>query len=60
MRVTTLKKVQYKYNYDRIQYPVSYSDIAVFEEQNQVCIYEYEISESNNKINAPKKEIVDI
>ena len=57
MRVTALKTVQDKYNYDRIQYPVSYDDISVCEEQNQVCIYVYEINESNNKIDESKKGI---
>ena len=50
LRISALRKVEDKYNYQDIQFPVSYDDIAVFEEQNQVSIYVYEINESNNKI----------
>ena len=55
MRITALKQVQDKYNFDRIQYPVPYDSISAVEEQNQVCMHVYEINESNNKIDESKK-----
>ena len=45
-RTTALRKYQDSYNYDNISYPASYEDIAIFEENNKVCIYVY--STDNN------------
>ncbi|MFM7982811.1 MAG: hypothetical protein ACKPKO_26155, partial [Candidatus Fonsibacter sp.] len=40
-----LKKINDKYSYDDISFPVSYEDISKFEEMNEVCIFVYEIDE---------------
>ena len=41
--ISALKKVQDKYNYDGIEFPVSYDDIYKFEKLNNICIYVYSI-----------------
>ena len=42
-RITSLAKVKDKYNYDMIEYPVSYDDIYNFERNNKICIYVYSV-----------------
>ena len=44
-RVTALKKIEDKYNWTGINFPVSFDDITLFEELNQVCINVYGITE---------------
>ena len=40
-RLSVLKKVEDKYNYDNMQFPTSYNDIKTFEENNKVCVMVY-------------------
>ena len=42
-RVTNLTSVEDKYDYSEISYPTSLEDIKIFEENNKVCIFIYEI-----------------
>jgi len=44
------KKVEDKYNYDDLTYPVSYDDITKFENNNECCIFIYYINDENNII----------
>ena len=48
--ISCLKKVQDKYDYSRIPFPVMYEDIETFEENIKVCIYVYGIDEDNKII----------
>ena len=45
-RITSLAKVKDKYNYDLIEYPVTYDDIYNFERKNETCIYVYSIHQN--------------
>ena len=47
-RVSNLINVKDKYDYSEINYPVSLEDIKIFEENNKICIYVYEIKEKLN------------
>ena len=38
-RLSKLKKVADKYNYDGMEFPASYATIAAFEDNNRVCIF---------------------
>ena len=49
-RTTVLSKLEDKYNYDGITYPVDYDGITKFENNNNVCIFVYYINENNNII----------
>jgi hypothetical protein len=42
-RTCNLINVKDKYNYSEITYPTSLEDIKIFEENNKVCIFVYEI-----------------
>jgi hypothetical protein len=42
-----LSKVEDKYNYDGIEFPVSFNDITKFENNNQVCIFVYYLDDEN-------------
>ena len=42
-RLSKLKKVADKYNYDGMEFPASYEAISAFEEINRVCIFIYEL-----------------
>lgn len=44
-RVTVLSKLEDKYNYEGLKYPVGYDDITKFENNNGVCIFVYSINE---------------
>ena len=57
-RTTVLSKLEDKYNYDGITYPVSYEDIEKFEDVNKVCIFVYYINE-DNEIHKEKNGHVD-
>lgn len=50
VRTTALKKVNDKYDYTGLEYPVSLDGISHFEDINKVCIYVYEIDEDTNDI----------
>ena len=43
-RLSVLKKVEDKYNYDNMHFPTSYDDIKTFEENNKVCVMVYTTS----------------
>jgi hypothetical protein len=49
-RVTVLKKLEDKYNYDGISFPVSYDDVKKFEINNSCCIFIYYVSEDGKII----------
>jgi hypothetical protein len=51
--ISALKKVQDKYNYDGIEFPVSYDDIYKFEELNNICIYVYSIDDDKVILDKP-------
>ena len=42
-RLSKLKKVADKYNYDGMEFPASYEAISAFEDKNGVCIFIYEL-----------------
>ena len=46
-RVSALKKITDKYNYDGIVFLVHYASIETFEELNKVCIFVYELDEES-------------
>jgi hypothetical protein len=47
-RITVLRKLDDKYDYSNIQYPASHEDINVFEENNKVSMFVYNIDEDNS------------
>ena len=53
-RLSALNKINDKYSYDDISFPVRYEDISKFEDMNEVCIFVYEIDE--DKIVKSKEE----
>ena len=54
-RLSVLKKVEDRYNYDNMQFPTSYDDIKTFEENNKVCVMVY-TTPTENMIQHMKKE----
>ena len=46
-RLTVLNKLQDKYNYEGINYPASYEDIKVFQENDNIGVVVYAIDEDN-------------
>ena len=42
-RLSKLKKISDKYNYDGVEFPASYEAISAFEGNNSVCIFIYEL-----------------
>jgi hypothetical protein len=48
-RITVLKKLDDKYNYDGVNLPAGYDDIKKFEKNNKIAVIVYIIS-SDNKI----------
>ena len=44
--ITALKKIQDKYNYNGMDVPADDASIETFEENNQVCIFIYEIGDN--------------
>ena len=46
-RVSALKKITDKYNYDGMVFLVDYASIETFEELNKVCIFVYELDEES-------------
>ena len=49
-RLSVLSKIEDKYSYDDLRYPVGYDDITKFEDNNKVCIFVYYINEENEII----------
>jgi hypothetical protein len=49
-RISVLKNIEDKYNYEGIEFPVTFDDITKFEDNNQVCIFVYYIDDDNNII----------
>ena len=44
-RISVLSKVEDKYNYDNISFPVSYDDIKQFEINNKCCTFVYYVND---------------
>ena len=55
IRTNALQKINDKYNYAGLEYPVSLEGVAHFENLNKVCIYVYEIDEDTGDIIDCKK-----
>ena len=49
-RISQLKKVEYRYNYEGIDVPASYEGISAFEEISGVCICIYDVGSAGNTI----------
>jgi hypothetical protein len=47
-RISVLKKLEDKYNFEGVDYPVSYDDIKVFEENNKVGVVVYGIDDEKS------------
>ena len=47
-RVSALKKIKDKYNYDGMAFPADYTSSETFEYLNKVCIFVYELDEESN------------
>ncbi len=47
-RLTELKKIEDKYNYNDISYPVACDDITVFEDNNNLMINVWKMEENGN------------
>ena len=47
--ITSLKKIEDKYDYTGIEFPADYNDVTNFEELNKVSIFAYSISEKYQK-----------
>ena len=45
-RVTVLSKLEDKYKYDNISFPVSYDDVKKFEINNECCIFIYYVNDN--------------
>ena len=50
-RITVLKKVEDKYNYEGVNIPASFDDITTFENNNKICVNIFGYSEEKNEIN---------
>ena len=46
-RVTALKKVQDKYNYDGVNFPASLQDIEQFEHNNKIAVFVYSLNDKD-------------
>ena len=49
-RISVLKKISGKYNYEDMVFPADYNSIEAFEERNQVRVLIYEIDPETNDI----------
>ena len=49
-RISVLKQLEDKFNYDNVKFPAGYNDIKQFEENNKVCIFVYTLSTDNEII----------
>jgi len=49
-RLTVLSKLEDKYKYNDMEFPASFDDIKMFEENNQVGVIVYVLDENNNII----------
>ena len=49
-RITVLKNVNDKFNYDNVKFPAGYNDIKQFEENNNIAVFVYTISSDNEII----------
>ncbi|NDB82316.1 MAG: hypothetical protein EB127_06190, partial [Alphaproteobacteria bacterium] len=49
-RITVLKKLEDKYNYDEVNFPAGYEDVKKFESNNEVSVFVYTISTTNEII----------
>ena len=47
-KISVLKKVEDKFNYDGVDFPASYDDIKTFEDINTVCVNVYVIGDDNS------------
>ena len=47
-RVSALKKVDDKYNYDNVNFPASISDIEQFEHNNKIAVFVYSINQKDD------------
>ena len=59
-RITVLKKVNDKYNYDNMNFPAGYDDIETFEHNNKVAVFVYTLSNDTNNINRKKWVILNM
>ena len=49
-RISSLKKVDDKFNYHKVNFPAGYNDIKQFEENNNISVFVYTISTDNEII----------
>ena len=49
-RITVLKQIEDKFNYDNVKFPAGYNDIKQFEENNKISVFVYTISTDNESI----------
>ena len=47
-RLTVLKKIEDKYNYEGVSYPATFDDIGQFEKNNHIAIFVYYIDETGS------------
>ena len=43
-RITVLKQIEDKFNFDNVEFPAGYNDIKQFEENNKISVFVYTIS----------------
>ncbi len=53
-RVTMLDKVEDKYNWEGVNFPASFDDIATFETNNTICVNIFGPCEEKNEINTSR------
>ena len=46
-RLSVLKKLEDKYNFDNVEFPASYDDIETFENNNQIDVQTYAMNGDN-------------
>ena len=50
-RITVLKKVEDKYNWEGVNFPASFDDITTFETNSTVCVYMFGYNEDKHEMN---------